>query len=271
MVTINYKDSKNWQTLEGKVISWERYAEHNKDGRIVPTYLAPIIISETWDDRVYEAQHIRWNAWVIEFWIKESEIHHLSKMQSCSDIVIRDDTGLQHVADTGDSEGIIFDEPERVSDTSAMVVRIIYKTDKTVIDKLSLGVDIPDTALHSMTLEYNEHGANVEDHTFKTNMPTIDLPLTPEMITFDKDDGIRVRAKTITRNAKKVCFYLTNLDATYFVDLFARAQYRALDGQDILDSGETEVTKVGGNLTRIVIEVVMAVKVAYPKFYNTTP
>ena len=89
-VRIAYQDNQNWTDLDSKVTEWTNLRDLYKDQRVQPAYLAPEVTTDTWDGKTFDVQHIRWNAWYLEFWIKESELQEISRLQSCRTIIVTD-------------------------------------------------------------------------------------------------------------------------------------------------------------------------------------
>ena len=265
MITIKYKDKNSWTGTSGEVINWDRYAETHKEGRILPAFLAPVIVTENWGGKVYEIQHVIWDAYVLEFWIKESELHHISKMQSCSDIIFQDEN-IRHELKDIEAEQIIIDEPERVEGTSNFAIKITYKTNKTVINKQRIELDSLGQAAHTLHLEYSWRGTNNQTMYAKTNMPALKDVLEPEMTYYKNDTGVETKAKTITREVSKLCFYYTHDEAMRFVNFLANAQYMTLDTHHFEDYEEAEVTEVGDDLVRVVLKVITKTEVFYNEY-----
>jgi len=135
-VNIKYKDGQNWTNAQSQIIDWSSYAQVYKDQRVQPAYLAPEISTNTWNGVKHDVQHIRWDAWKLEFYGRESELQDLSRMQSCESILIEDiDNGLNHTVDMQVSEWLSFGEPEYQANTSNYRLILEYRTNKTIINK----------------------------------------------------------------------------------------------------------------------------------------
>ena len=124
-------------------VNWDNYSKKFKDERLQPYYVAPLVVPDAWNGKEHEVQHTSWTSFYFEMFLKESEIHELQKIKSCSDIKIieysRTTAGLiitkTYTLDLSSPEMLIISEPERVNMTSSWKVSVIFRTDRTVINK----------------------------------------------------------------------------------------------------------------------------------------
>ena len=151
IIEIQYKDYDNWVSVnEAKTVNWDNYSKKYKNQMIQPHYVAPVVIPDSWNGKEHDIQHTSWASYYFEMFLKGSEVHELVKLKSCSDIRIveysRTTAGLiitkTYVVDTSSPEVFIISEPERVNTTSSWKVSVIFRTDRTVINK---GKSILDT------------------------------------------------------------------------------------------------------------------------------
>lgn len=135
-VNIKYQDSQNWTNINSQVINWDDLRQLYKDSRVEPAYLAPEIVTDIWNGKKHDVQHIRWGVWQLEIIVRESELQEVQRLQSCDTILIEDiGNGLNHTVDMQVSEWLNFSEPERVANTSNWKIILIYRTNKTPVNK----------------------------------------------------------------------------------------------------------------------------------------
>jgi hypothetical protein len=144
IIEIQYKDKSDWQSVSGKQISWANYSKKYKEERIQPYYVAPFIVTDVWDGKESDIQHVRWTSYYFQLLIKESEIEFINQLKSCSNINIiqyqENDSGLiinnsfENI-DLIKSEYLSISEPERVGQTTGWKVDIVFRVDRTVINK----------------------------------------------------------------------------------------------------------------------------------------
>ena len=143
IVEIKYRDKTNWESITGNVIDWTNYSKKFKEDRVQPWFVLPEIITDTWNGKETDIQHSKHDVWFFEFFLKESEKHDLAQIKSCSDVQIityvRNDAGqvltTTYTLDTSKSDYIDISEPESLGNTSGSKVQVIFRTNRTVIDK----------------------------------------------------------------------------------------------------------------------------------------
>ena len=142
VVEIKFKDKQNWTSVSGIVTNWDDYSKKYKDERIQPHYVAPEVITDTWGGETYDVQHLNHKAYYFEIWIKESEVFDIQRIKSCSDIIItqfvtQSDGSIISKAYTLDLTKSDFLEItiERVEKTSSHKVTVIFRTERTIINK----------------------------------------------------------------------------------------------------------------------------------------
>jgi hypothetical protein len=149
ILEIKYKDKASWQTISGDVIEWVNYSNKYKNERIQPYYVAPDIIKDVWNAIEHDVQHVSWTSYYFELFITESEIDFARQLKSCSDIKIAqysEDSDGKIVKTTYENIDLIsadyfeISEPERMADTSGWKLSVIFRTERTTIDK-SLPID----------------------------------------------------------------------------------------------------------------------------------
>jgi uncharacterized protein YqfB (UPF0267 family) len=144
VIKIEYKDDRDWtRELDGVVIDHGNYAQKYKKERIQPAWALPEVVTDTWNGKETDIQHIRHDAKYFQINIKESEIFDFNIMKSCSDIKIthysEDSSGAIitdiDIPDLTKSDLLDIREPERAADTTGHVIEIVYRVNRTVINK----------------------------------------------------------------------------------------------------------------------------------------
>lgn len=265
MIRISYGDGQNWIDINGLVRNWDNLAELYKDvsgGQVrpQPNYLAPELVTDSWNGKVSDIQHIRWDAWYLEFWIKEGEVQEASRLQSCDTIIISDlDNNLTHAVDMQTSEFLQFNEPERIADTSNWKVSFIYRTNKTIINK---GVLTP-LQTNTLTTAFDD-GTTVTNKTFYTDFDVLATQEDSELSQHSNELGSNTTGKVVSRNSSQVVFYKTRPDANTLKEEFERAQTITLNTIPVLENRIVEYTPIGEGLIKLVVSCLTEVEVEYP-------
>jgi len=143
IVEIKYKDKINWESVSGKVTNWTNYSKKFKDESVKPYYVAPEVVTDIWGGIERDIQHTRWNSYYFEMFIKGSEIDAINTLKSCSEIYIIEynetSSGVvinkSYELDLTKSDLLIINEPEQMSTTDSWKVSIIFRTERTIINK----------------------------------------------------------------------------------------------------------------------------------------
>lgn len=142
IVEIKYRDGGNWLSVKGLATSWANYSKKLKEGRIQSSFLLPVTVADAWNGKESDTQHLKWDVWYFQAFTKESETFDIAKLKSCSDIEIiqysyNDGTVINttYVPDTSKNEYFNISEPERAADTSGQKFDIIFRTNRTIINK----------------------------------------------------------------------------------------------------------------------------------------
>lgn len=143
IIEIQYRDKKNWESITGLATNWTNYSKKFKKDRVQPWYLTPEVVTDNWNGKEFDVQHKRWDVYFTQIQIKESEKHALSQIKSCSDIKIiqyTEDSSSTiltqtYTLDTTKSDYIEISDPEKIANTSSAIVDIIFRTNRTIIDK----------------------------------------------------------------------------------------------------------------------------------------
>lgn len=143
IIEIKYRDKQNWVSLSQKEVKWTNYSKKYKNERVVPAFISPVEVQGTWNGIEHDVQHITWESYFFEMYIKESEIQDINRLKSCSDIIIseynRNENGTfkvkEYIVDTSKSEYFDIQIEERISQTSAAKVSITFRINKTIVNK----------------------------------------------------------------------------------------------------------------------------------------
>jgi len=144
VVKIQYKDDRDWTTwVDSTVTNWDNYSTKLKEERVQPAWTKPEVTPDTWNGKDFDVQHIRWDAYYFQIFIKESELHDINKLLDCDDIKItyytKNSTGTvinnTYTLDLTKSDLLKIDEPERADTTTGWTVNITFVINRTVINK----------------------------------------------------------------------------------------------------------------------------------------
>ncbi|GAG59555.1 unnamed protein product [marine sediment metagenome] len=263
MVRISYKDGQSWESESNLFVNWDNLHEVYKDSqgqvRIQPNYLAPELITDTWDGKIFDVQHIRWEAWYLEFWIKESELQEISRIQSCKTIYVADlDNNLNHTVDMQTSEFLTFNEPERIADTSNWKISFIYRTNKTIINKASSILNTSNIATAF------DDGSTVTNETFYTDFDILPTQEDTEADQFSNESSVNITGKAVSKNTSLVVFYLSRTDANTLKKEFERAQTITLNSTTVKENRIVEYEPIGEGLIKCIVNCLTESEVNYP-------
>ena len=240
-VNVKYKDSQNWTDLNGLITNWSSFADVYKDERVQPTYFAPEIITDVWNGRKHDVQHIRHDGWRLEFYGKESELQKLSEMQSCDIILIKDiQNGLDHTVDMQVSEWLVFNDPERISNTSNWRLVLEYRTNKKIINKFN-GLDDQVTLIGSST--YN---SKYEKLSYNGEL---------EEIRVQWGEGGEKLLQETNNKGFKVLLYLSDSEKETFKNDWNQNVF-TIDGTDIFRKLPLEITELGEDNFQVIISCI---------------
>lgn len=238
---VSYKDSQNWVDINSNVVNWDTAAETFKDERTYPHYIAPEIVTDIWNGLIHDVQHLRWDAWYIEFWGKESEIHSLAKIQSCDTVIITDiDNDLKHTIDMQTSEWFIFNEPERVADTTNWKISFIYRTNRTVINKFN---------------GLSNQVALVGSSTYNSKYDKLNLPTVSEQINVDWFDGSQKLLRETNKDGFKVLLYMTDANMQLFKADYNQNSF-TIDAVTVIEKLPLEINQLGIDNYQIIVSVI---------------
>lgn len=135
-IEISFKDGQNWRNIDGEIKFWGEYDVFvKKNSRAFPYFLAPEITSIEWNGFEYDAQLVKWDGYIIDFLIQESELHNVNNLLNVSDIRIKNTVnGDVHYPDTRKSDFLDL-EIEKIDRANVFSVNLIYRTKQTIINK----------------------------------------------------------------------------------------------------------------------------------------
>ncbi len=247
LVKISFHDSQNWINSKNETINWDNLTEFYKDEEPAPHYLPPQIFEDTWNGKARDVQHIRHDTYQLEFIGKSSELIELSRMQSCDTILIHDiNSGMPiQSVDMQKSEWLNFGEPERIADTSSWRLILIYRTNKTVINKFD-GLDNVVTVVGG-------------SGTYNSKYEKIPFIGPIEQIKVPWDEGGEKILREINKIGSQVLFYMnkTNMDA--LKNDWNQNEF-TIDGTDVLEVEKLplEITPLGEDNYKIVLSGITA-------------
>lgn len=143
IVEIQYKDKIAWKGTSNDK-SWTHYSKKFKESYIQPSYIAPVIVKDSWNGKEYDVQHVYHDAFYFEIFLKSSELDAIRELKSCSDvnIISYDQTSGGSILnkaytdiDLMQADYLDISEPERADTTTGWKTGITFRTNRTVIDK----------------------------------------------------------------------------------------------------------------------------------------
>jgi len=245
-IQLSYKDNQNWATINGNAVYWGDYYELFKESRVVPTFLAPEIVTENWNGKTIDVQHKRWDAYYLEFLVREEEINEINKLQSCSDIVIKDlDSNIRHDLTIENFEHIEISEPEPQDTTTIYKVSIKYRINETIINKI-------DTLSNKSTVVCN--------NTYHSKFDKLNFAQSPEAVTVKWSDNSDKVLRTITKTGYKTILFLSNSEYTQFISDFTNYNL-TIDSINVIEKRISSDDIIGEDLHRIELELITDISV----------
>lgn len=251
---IAYKDGFNWVSVDGTVTDWTNAAKKFKDERTQPYYVAPIIVVDEWNGEEIQVQHEKYDSYFLEFNYKESEVRDIEIMKSCSQISVVTHTlvdgvfnrSKEFVVDTQRADSFEISEPERAADTTGWVVNIIFKINKTYIDK---------TKPTSTSV-----GISIDGTNYYSNYDLIPYYQDNESVTIEWPDGEDRVLQSISKTGSEILLYMSTELVPNFLAKLVRANSITINGTAVLEY-EYEKSPIGVGMTRIVIKCVTTINV----------
>lgn len=261
MIRISYKDGNNWESIDGVFRNMIDMSELYKNERVQPYYIAPLIVTDTWNGRTIKLQEIFSKSWYVEFSVKEDQLHEVQAIKSCDFVYITDlTTNLKQTVNMQTVDPIIFNEPERIEKTSNWKISFIYKVDKTIINKQTSAPNQTNTLVTSF-----DDGTTVTNKTFYTDLELIERQQDTILNNIDNDDGVNVLVKATQRKENLLVFYLLPSDANILKKEFERAQTILINSISVLENRSVTYTEVGENLIKCLVSCLIENQVYYPQ------
>lgn len=246
-IEILYKDKQNWtRAIDGIVTDWTNYSKKVKDSRIIPHYIANELLVDTWNGEEFSLQDTLWESYSFEFTLQELEIFELNRLRSCSDIKIKrfsrnqinDLLEQEYILDTTKSDYIDIAEPERISDTSLFKTTIIFRTNRTVINKGGAVDNTNNIVVNSVTY-YSDFDV------LKYNKDTEDLNV-------EWDDGSLKLFQTINKSGLQILLYFNNSDLETFLANYKASTTTSINGTTLTEL-DIQKTPIGKDYHKVVI------------------
>jgi hypothetical protein len=241
-VKIIYKDGANWVPLSGINIQYFGNSRNlNITTRIIPTFAAPISVVDIWGGRPEKIQEIRFDSYTIQFSCKEDQLNEISRIKSCDSINIVDiANNIDHIADNTTAESFQILEPEKIINTTNYIIRITYRINKTIIDKVSLRDNV--ATLEGFATYYSKY------EKLKYSEPNVNIEV-------DWSDGKTKTIRETRNNGHTIVLYFNNSDLSGFLNDFGQGLF-TLDSIPVIKKNSPEVTQIAEDLNKVVLNLV---------------
>jgi len=253
ILEIKYKDIRNWQSVTGTVTNWTNYAKKLKSERVIPHFVAPVKTQDTWNGKQFDVQITLHDSFSFDFYIKESEINDLQKIAACSDIIISEYIqgpisilNKSYILDLTTSDLITISEPEKISNTSTFKVNVIFRTNRTIINKTS----------PVLNTNYIQVYTTSAIKTY-TDFEIIDWQKDNQDILIDWFDGSKKKIQSTEQSGKQILLYLNSADAKTFISNLKKSTATNINGTSITEI-EFENIEIAQDLHKIIVKGVTA-------------
>lgn len=244
MIKISYKDGQNWTDINSNVRNWTNAYTLYKDERIQSAYLVPEIVTDIWNGKIHDVQHLIWDVWHLEYWIKESELQEANKLQGCDTIVITDvDNDLTHTVDMQTADWFNFSEPTRIADTANWLIVFEYRTNKTVINKYLALSNV--VTIVAGTTYYSKYAKLPYIHEKQDTKVQWDV------------DGEKLLYE-VNKTGYKVLFYMTGSDMESFKNDYNLVDSLTIDAVSVIEKLPLEIAELGEDNFQIIMSVITA-------------
>lgn len=257
MIIIRFSDT-DWTTESGKIIKMSVQNEFITNSRMTYNYLAPIITEDTWNGKQFPVQINIWESCLIEFAVKEMAIHMMNKLQSCENITVEDTgTGEIITLDTQSSGAISLEASER-SDTN-MWFNLICRS-----NKISLYPGIARNNTNTLRIV-----KNLVNYDFYTDKDIISFVTDSVKSNYTNGSGIDYTAKTVSKNGKKMVFYLMETQANDLKNKIENLGFTSIsinpltDNISVSEVGTCKLTLLTEGLYRCEVELIINSNVNY--------
>lgn len=241
-VKIIYRDGANWIPLSG--INIEYFGdtrELNQNTRVIPHLLAPEVIIDQWNGEDIKVQEKRYDVYTVQFAAKEDQLNEISKIKSCDSINIVDiSNNIDHIADNSTGDSFQISEPEKILNTTNYIIKITYRVNKTIIDKVGIRSDV-------VTLQgSNTYYSKFDKITYISTNTNIEIPWF---------DGTTKTLRETKENGYNVLLYLNDGELSVFLEDYGQNNF-TIDSVPVIKKINPEISSIGHDLNRVVINLV---------------
>lgn len=249
LVEIKYRDNQIWTSVSGIIIDFTGYSRKYKGERTQPYYVLPEVIQDTFNGQTFDVQHIRHDCFYIEFFVRESELHDLSRMKSCSEIIIIEHSQINGVwnrskefqLDLTKSDYLEVSEPERAANTTGWKTSIIFRTNRTVINKI--------------TTQDTSNVLSVGGTPYYSIKDTIVFNKDAENVVEQWSDGSERILQTNSKEGQQILLYFIPSDFNDFVTDLKNNNTITINGDSVKEYSY-EHSEVGEGLIKVVVSCV---------------
>jgi hypothetical protein len=253
MLRIRFSDI-DWQDSDGKIIKMSIPKDFYTNARLSYAYLAPIVTEDTWAGATFPVQKNIWECYKIEFAVKEMAIPQMAKIEACTFIEITDSsTNETIVIDTQINGGITIEPGERYETTNQ------YFTITCRARKIKTYPGIAKLNTNNLQII-----ANLQTFNFYTDQKIIDFVTDAEQSKYTNNTGIDSFSKTISKNGKRMVFYLMESAANDLKRLTENIGYTSLkinpniENYNVLELGKVKQTEMTEGLWKCECEFIIS-------------
>lgn len=258
MIRIRFSDV-DWTDVDGNVLKMSLVNDFLTNTRLSHNYMAPIVTEDSWNGKTFPVQRNIWESYLIEFYVKELAINMMTKMQSCSNISIKDlSTGEDIELDTK-SSGALTLEPGDKFGTSGQSFNLICRSRKI---STYPGMAVNNTNLLRIV-------SNTITYDFYSDREVISFITDSERAQYNNLSGIDYTAKTISKNGKRMIFYLMETQAVTLKRLIENVGYTSIrinpntDNNLVSELGKCNLTLLSEGLYKCESEFIINTNLMY--------
>ncbi len=256
ILEFGYYDDVNWVSVTSKEVNWTNPSKKYKPERVQPAYVEPTIVRDINNGQEHDVQHIIHEGKSAEIYIKESEIHDIQRLKSCTNIIIKQHNkedgvytlDVMYTADTTISDYFIISEPERIDTTSSWKIVITFRTNRTVINKT-----IAQNQNYSIELDSGFNYSKYETSPIFEEKNSIVEPWT--------DDEDRVLL-SYTKTGLEILLYFARADLTTFLGNLKSSSTVRINGT-LIKEYSYEQEQIGVDLVSVRIKGIISTVPTY--------
>jgi hypothetical protein len=253
MLKIQFSDT-DWTDVNGRILKMSVENELFINSRLSYNYLAPVITEDVWNGKQFPVQINIWESCIIEFAVKEMAIHMMNKLQSCENIICTDlSTGEIITLDT-QSSGAISLEPSDRFDTNQFF-NLICRSNKISI--------FPGIARHNTNiLRIVKDLVNYDFYTDKDIISFVSDPEISKVVNYQT--GLDSASKTVSKNGKKMVFYLMETQAIDLKKKIENVGYTSIlinpltDNIPVLELGICKLSLLSEGLYKCEVDLIIS-------------